>query len=75
MSSPIKLTDEQLDAIVRAAQPLTPADRGAFLEAVASALRDRKIGDGAVYLAICEAQRQFWRSPVLDRAAGTSKWR
>jgi bifunctional non-homologous end joining protein LigD len=42
---------------------------------VASALRDRKIGDGAVYLAICEAQRQFWRSPVLDRAAGTSKWR
>jgi hypothetical protein len=45
------------------------------LQAVASALRDREIGDGAVYLAICQAQRQLWRPPVLERAGGTSKWR
>jgi hypothetical protein len=55
---PIALTDSQLDAIVRASQPLAPIDRGKFLQAVAEALRGRVIGDGAVYLAIAEAQRK-----------------
>jgi hypothetical protein len=75
MPRPIALTDEQLDALMRAAQPIAPVNRSAFLQAVASALRDREIGDGAVYLAICQAQRQLWRPPVLERAGGTSKWR
>jgi hypothetical protein len=76
MPRPIALTDEQLDAVMRAAQPIAPVNRSAFLQAVASALRDREIGDGAVYLAICQAQRQLWRPPVLERAGGgTSKWR
>ena len=72
---PIALTDSQLDAIVRASQPLAPVDRGKFLEAVAEALRGRVIGDGAVYLAIAEAQRKYFAPPVLERAADTSKWR
>jgi hypothetical protein len=37
--SPIALSDEQMSAILRAAEPLHVADRSAFLEAVASALR------------------------------------
>ena len=45
---PIALTDAQLAAVMRAAEPLAPADRGRFLEAVASALRDREIGDGTI---------------------------
>jgi hypothetical protein len=72
---PIALTDSQLDAIVRASQPLAPIDRGKFLEAVAEAVRGRVIGDGAVYLAIAEAQRKYFAPPVLERAAGTSKRR
>jgi hypothetical protein len=72
---PIALTDEQLDAIVRASQPFAPIDRGKFLEAVAEGLRCRVVGDGAVHLAICEAQRQLWRPPEVERATGTSKWR
>jgi hypothetical protein len=32
MSQLLRLTDAQLDAVLRAAQPLAPADRGAFLE-------------------------------------------
>jgi hypothetical protein len=73
--SPIRFTDEQLTAIIAAAQPLPVADRDAFLHAVAGGLQGREIGDGAVYLAITEAQRKFLRAPDLSRAAGTSKWR
>jgi hypothetical protein len=72
MTGPIRLTDEQLDAIMRAARPLAPADRGAFLQAVAEGLRGREVGDGAVYLAICAAQRQHWQPP-LD-APKIGKW-
>ena len=54
---PIRLSDAQLDAIMRACQPLRPDVRSAFVEAVVSALKDREIGDGAVYLAIARAQR------------------
>ena len=73
MLRPIALTDEQLDAIVRASQPLAPDDRGKFLGQLTRALEGREIGDGAVYLAICEAQRKILFPPVLERATGTSK--
>jgi hypothetical protein len=76
MPAPIALTDSQLDAVVRASQPLAPADRGRFLEAVAEALRGREIGDGAVYLAIAEAQRQFWiRRSISEPARGAGRGR
>jgi hypothetical protein len=45
----IALSDDQLDAVMRAAAPLAPADRGRFLEAVAARLRGRVIGDGNNY--------------------------
>jgi hypothetical protein len=75
MPALIALTDSQLDAVVRASQPLAPIDRSKFLEAVADALRGRVVGDGAVYLAIAEAQRKYFAPPVLKRAASTSKER
>jgi hypothetical protein len=37
--APIRLTDEQLDAIFRAARPLRVEDRDAFLQEVARALQ------------------------------------
>jgi hypothetical protein len=64
MPAPIALTDLQLDAIMRACAPLQPADRGGFLEAVAAALQGREVGDGAVYLAIRQIQRQFFDPPL-----------
>jgi hypothetical protein len=64
MPRPIALTDSQLAAVTAAAQPLAPADRSAFLEAVAAALRGREVGDGAVYLAISEVQRKFRDPPI-----------
>jgi hypothetical protein len=67
INRPIRLTDEQLDAIRRAALPLAPADRAAFLEAVAESLRGREVSDGRVYLAIAEALRRYWRPPLDAR--------
>ena len=62
----IAYSDEQLAAIMRAAEPLAPADRERFFEAVTAAMQGRELGDGAVYLAIREAQRQFAAPPVDD---------
>ena len=42
-------TDEQLSALMRAATPLPPGDRTAFLEEVASKLQDKVLGDRLVF--------------------------
>jgi hypothetical protein len=62
---PLQLTDDQLDAIMRAAAPLARDAREPFLEAVAARLRDREIGDGTVYLAIREVQRRHFDPPLV----------
>jgi hypothetical protein len=64
MPAPIALTDAQLDAVIRACAPLQPDVRASFLERVAEYLRDREIGDGAVYLAIARAQKEFFDAPL-----------
>jgi hypothetical protein len=63
VSTPIAFSDEQLDAIMHAAHPLAPANRERFVEAVTAALQGRELSDGAVYLAIRKAQRQFFAPP------------
>ena len=63
-SSMISLSDEQMNSVMRAAEPLQPRDRGAFLEALAQALRgQRELGDGANYRAIREVQRKHFDPP------------
>jgi hypothetical protein len=74
MMPPIALTDRQLDMVMAAAQPLPPADRSPFLEAVAALLQGREIGDGTIGRAIRETQAKYWDPPQLERAKGTSKW-
>ena len=62
---PLKLSDDELDAIMSAAQPLDRDRRGSFLEAVASALarHDGEIGVGTVYAICVEQQRKFFDPP------------
>lgn len=72
---PLALTDSQLDAVYRAAGPIPPDVRGAFLEEVAQRLAGHEIGDGAVYRAVMEAQRKFWSPPDLSAARDQSKYR
>jgi hypothetical protein len=72
--SPLRLSDSQLDAIMRAAQPLPVHMRDGFLKAVAERLRGQELGDGEVGRAIREVQSKFFDPPILERATGTSKW-
>jgi hypothetical protein len=56
-------TDEQIDALLRAATPLPPADRTRFLEEVAAKLEGQTLGDGLVFRAIREAQGRYLDPP------------
>ena len=59
----LSFTDEQLDALLRAATPIPPADRTAFLEEVAAKLQDKVLGDGLVFRAIREIQGRYLDPP------------
>jgi hypothetical protein len=62
MPMPLKLSDNQLDALMRLAQPLQPRDRDAFLRILAYELRDRDVGDGELHrtaVAIIKAHRLY----------------
>jgi hypothetical protein len=64
---PIRLTDVQLDAVMRAAAPLAIGDRDPFLRSLAEALQGcRELGDGTVYRIVAEVQRRFWDPPLMD---------
>ena len=74
---PIKLTDDELDAVMSAARPLPIDLRDAFLHAVAHELAGYKVvGPGLVHQVCREQQRIFMNGawPDLSRAGG-QKWR
>ena len=51
---------------MRSAAPLAPADRDAFLRALAAALHDEpELGDGTVAKAIRHVIRPFFRAPAM----------
>jgi hypothetical protein len=56
MSTPLPLTDEQLDALIRIAAPLAPSDRPLFLQDVAKALNGHVVGPGLLHRVAVEAQ-------------------
>jgi hypothetical protein len=71
MSNPVRLTDDELSAVMLACQPLAP-----FLQAVAASLQTcGEVGPGSVHRAIVVAQREFFDPPEFSRAAGSSKYR
>jgi hypothetical protein len=63
---PLALSDTQLGQVMRAAEPLLPLDRDAFLRSVAHRLRgEATIGDGLVGRVCRELQREFiGRAPI-----------
>jgi hypothetical protein len=54
----IRLTDRQLQILRDLATPLSPFQRGRFLQLVAERLGDATIGDGAVHKAGKAAQKE-----------------
>ena len=74
--APLKLTDDEMEAVYSACRPLHVADRDAFLQAIADALCQRsELGPGAVYRAIRDAQRRFFRPPEFEEAGRSSEYR
>jgi hypothetical protein len=71
---PIALSDEQLAAVMTAAEPLALADRAAFLEDVAAALAVLPIlGNGAVSRVVRETQSRYFH-PELDPPSYRGRW-
>ena len=70
MGKPIHLSDSQLEQIMRAAAPLAPNDRSAFLTDVAAALHGQALGDGAVFRVIREIQGRYFHPPEFAPGAG-----
>jgi hypothetical protein len=60
----LALTNQQLEIVLTMAQPLGPADRSHFLEAIAALVPVFGADDGGVALACCIAQRLCWRGPM-----------
>lgn len=76
--SPLKLSDDELTAVMAACRPLDPSQRDEFLQAVAVELRKAggAVGPGTVFRICAELQARFVLAPDLDlRAGGQSKYR
>jgi hypothetical protein len=65
--APISLSDQQLDAVYAACRPLLQADRDRFLRALANVHADgpQPPGDGALWRAIKDLQREYFRPPAV----------
>jgi predicted DNA-binding transcriptional regulator YafY len=56
MSNPVRLTDDELSAVMLACQPLAPEARDGLLQAVAASLQTcGEVGPGSVHRAIVVA--------------------
>jgi hypothetical protein len=74
MPTPLALSDSQLDQIMRLAAPLQPGQRIIFLEMLAAKLNgQRELGDGVVYRAARELQREYFSPPDFATDNG-NKW-
>jgi hypothetical protein len=72
---PIKLTDDELTAVLAAAKPIAIDRRDDFLQAVANELsRYAELGPGIVHRVIVQVQRDFFDPPHLERSGVWSKY-
>jgi hypothetical protein len=70
MMPPLSLSDDEMEAVLAAAQPLPRERRDAFLRAVAADLaRVPERGPGVLHRLIRATQRQFFDPPDLSRHA------
>jgi hypothetical protein len=73
-TSPLALTDDQMNALLAASHPLPRDSRSAFLEHCARELAQLAVvGDGAVHRVIMSVQRHYFDAP--DLATRSSKYR
>jgi hypothetical protein len=68
--SPLKLSDDELNAILAAGDQIAVDRQSAFLERIAELLRGVEIGPGSVHRAIREAAREYFDAPELEETRG-----
>lgn len=73
----LRLSDEELAAIMDAAGPLPYRVRDAFLQEVAGELSrcNGDIGPGTVFRVVREQQKKFFDAPTLDHGHSAGKYR
>jgi hypothetical protein len=74
---PLALSDQELDAVMRAASPLPVHARDGFLQHVANELArcNGEIGPGTVFRVIRDVQRIYFHAPDLSGGHGNAKYR
>jgi hypothetical protein len=66
MPAPLSFSPEEMDLLLSLAQPIEPAQRSAFLAAVAAAVGEQARGPGLVHQTARRVQRDFWTPPTLS---------
>jgi hypothetical protein len=62
-------SDEEMTLLLELSRPIDPAQRSAFLNAVAVAIEGQPRGVGIVHQTARRVQRQFWDPPQLPNAS------
>ena len=63
---PLRLTDDQLEILRRAAEPLAPEDRDKFFQIAAERLRGfTELGNGLIFRVARDAQGELLRPPEI----------
>ena len=62
----LAFSDEEMGLLLELARPIKPAQRSAFLDAVAAAIGEQASGPGLVHQVGRRVQRQFWTPPQLS---------
>ena len=63
---PLHFSDEELSLLLELSRPIEPAQRSAFLDAVAAAIGEQASGPGLVHKVGRRVQRQFWTPPQIS---------
>jgi hypothetical protein len=68
LTMPLDFSDEEMTLLLELSRPIEPAQRSAFLDAVAAAIGEQASGPGLVHQVGRRVQRQFWTPPQLANA-------
>ena len=66
MPTPLSFSPEEMDLLLELSRPIEPAQRSAFLDAVATAIGEQASGPGLVHVTARRIQREFWTPLALS---------
>jgi hypothetical protein len=72
----VSLSDDELQIVMAASQPLAAADRSSFLRDVAAELAKHpsELGAGFIHRVVREVQHRHFHPPQVNGNAGVGRW-